>query len=256
MSETPETDANEIIQTFVNLPRARTGRVKIDFAKKLELERDKYKQHLNKLIIACESMEYWYGIAECVCSQTQPIGACLRCDVKKMLDNISQLKSQLTKDQGCVTISRNGYVQELEEQRDRLKTILKDCLYEMPVGYIPNHTIENLPAMIQSQAQILAEASEYADRLVEHKDMVCLPADLANLRAANAHFAIENEALKHERDGWREAAYSLGEAIPASWDDLQPPAQQLRKFKEMTALENEKIKELLDNADKHSRMYP
>ena len=62
--------------------------------------------------------------------------------------------------------------------------------------------------------------------------------------------------LIKERDGWREAAYSLGEAIPASWETLQPPAEQLRKFKEMVALENEKTKKLLDNADKHSKMYP
>ena len=42
----------------------------------------------------------------------------------------------------------------------------------------------------------LKEANDYADRLVEHKDMVCLPADLANLREANARFAIENAKLK------------------------------------------------------------
>ena len=59
-----------------------------------------------------------------------------------------------------------------------------------------------------------------------------------------------------EHDGWREAAYSLAEAIPASWEELQPPAEQLRKFKEMVALQNEKTKEFLDNADKHSKMYP
>lgn len=46
----------------------------------------------------------------------------------------------------------------------------------------------------------LKEANDYADRLVEHKDMVCLPADLANLRKANTHFAIENEALKAQQD--------------------------------------------------------
>lgn len=45
-----------------------------------------------------------------------------------------------------------------------------------------------------------------------------------------------------ERDDWKEAAYNLAEAIPASWDKLQPPAAQLQKFKEMTAIENEKIK--------------
>lgn len=48
--------------------------------------------------------------------------------------------------------------------------------------------------------------------------------------------------LERERDGWREAAYSLGEAIPASWEELQPPAAQLAKFKEMVQLQNEKYK--------------
>jgi hypothetical protein len=62
--------------------------------------------------------------------------------------------------------------------------------------------------------------------------------------------------LERERDGWKEAAYSLGETLPPSWEELQPPAEQLRKFKEMVALENEKTKKLLDNADKHSKMYP
>jgi chromosome segregation ATPase len=167
--------------------------------------------------------------------------------------------------------------------------------------------------------------------------MVCLPADLTNLRKANAHFAMENhelqekvaahedalrnialflscggyndcglvefdpalyakkikeeiteqsakvaavkknlvdankgaernmnalniscqklEELERERDGWREAAYALAEAIPASWEELQPPAEQLRKFKEMVALQNEKTKKLLDIADQWVPRY-
>ena len=40
--------------------------------------------------------------------------------------------------------------------------------------------------------------SNYADRLVEHSSMVCLPKDLANLRGANLAFAIENEILRNE----------------------------------------------------------
>jgi hypothetical protein len=61
---------------------------------------------------------------------------------------------------------------------------------------------------------------------------------------------------RNEIIGWREAAYALGEALPPSWETLQPPAEQLRKFKEMVALQNEKTKNLLDIADKHSKMYP
>jgi hypothetical protein len=50
----------------------------------------------------------------------------------------------------------------------------------------------------------LQEANDYADRLVEHKDMVCLPADLANLREANARFASENAKLKEGIKGLSE----------------------------------------------------
>lgn len=35
---------------------------------------------------------------------------------KKLQSEVEHLKSQLTQTQGCVTISRNGYVQELERE--------------------------------------------------------------------------------------------------------------------------------------------
>jgi hypothetical protein len=160
--------------------------------------------------------------------------------------------------------------------------------------------LEEIAAENKKLKTELQEAKDYADKLVEHKDMVCLPADLANLREANARFAMENHELQEkvdklererdawkaahdnqvklkqiisdrpdlkerakrvavlieERDSWREAAYALGEALPPSWEELQPPVEQLRKFKEMVALQNEKTKKLLDIADKHSKMYP
>ena len=46
----------------------------------------------------------------------------------------------------------------------------------------------------------LHEANDYADKLIEHKDMVCLPADLANLREANARFAFDNHMLRDKLD--------------------------------------------------------
>lgn len=42
------------------------------------------------------------------------------------------------------------------------------------------------------------EALDYADRLVAHKDMICLPKDLENLREANSYFAEENAQLKEK----------------------------------------------------------
>ena len=44
----------------------------------------------------------------------------------RLAEVIEQLKSQLTQTQGTVTISRNGYVQELEQQRDRLAVALQE----------------------------------------------------------------------------------------------------------------------------------
>ena len=40
-----------------------------------------------------------------------------------------ELKSLLTRENGCVTISRNGYVQELEQQRDALAEALREMQY-------------------------------------------------------------------------------------------------------------------------------
>jgi len=45
----------------------------------------------------------------------------------RLAEEIEQLKSQLTQTRGAVTISRNGYVQELEQQRDEARGIVLAC---------------------------------------------------------------------------------------------------------------------------------
>ena len=47
-------------------------------------------------------------------------------ELTKSREEIDQLKSQLTKTHGCVTISRNGYVQEIEQQRDTLADAMRE----------------------------------------------------------------------------------------------------------------------------------
>ena len=60
---------------------------------------------------------------------------------------------------------------------------------------------QNVRTLHEENARLmweLDEARRYADDLVEHSNMPCLPADLRNLRQANEHFAVENERLKEE----------------------------------------------------------
>jgi len=73
---------------------------------------------------------------------------------------------------------------------------------------------------------------KYTDALVEHKDMVCLPADLKNLREANAALATENEELKKKVE-------TLNGIIAQSWfTDVEEKNKQidylLKKVEELT----------------------
>ena len=54
---------------------------------------------------------------------------------------------------------------EMQNILKELFQILKECLHAMPCSYVPNHTIENLPAMIASQAAMLGEECNRADAL-------------------------------------------------------------------------------------------
>ena len=73
---------------------------------------------------------------------------------------------------------------------------------------------------------------KYTDALVEHKDMVCLPADLKNLREANAALATENEELKKKVE-------TLNGIITQAWfTDVEEKNKQidylLKKVEELT----------------------
>ena len=73
---------------------------------------------------------------------------------------------------------------------------------------------------------------KYTDKLVEHKDMVCLPADLKNLRESNAALATENQELKKQVD-------TLNEVITQAWfTDVEEKDKQigylLKKVRELS----------------------
>ena len=73
---------------------------------------------------------------------------------------------------------------------------------------------------------------KYTDKLVEHKDMVCLPADLKNLRESNAALATENQELKKQV----EAAKNV--IIQTWFTDIQDKDKQiehlLKKVKKLS----------------------
>ena len=73
---------------------------------------------------------------------------------------------------------------------------------------------------------------KYTDALIEHKDMVCLPADLKNLRESNAALATENEELKKKVE-------TLNGIITQAWfTDVEEKNKQidylLKKVDELT----------------------
>ena len=75
---------------------------------------------------------------------------------------------------------------------------------------------------------------KYTDKLVEHKDMVCLPADLKNLRESNAALATENEELKKQV----EAAKSV--IIQTWFTDIKEKDKQIEHLLQ-------KVKQLSDD---------
>ena len=80
--------------------------------------------------------------------------------------------------------------EQLVAENKKLKAVVNGDTYN-----IKRLSEENEKLKIELQ-----EANDYADRLVEHKNMVCLPADLANLREANARFAFDNHILRDKLD--------------------------------------------------------
>ena len=76
-----------------------------------------------------------------------------------------------------------------------------------------NELIRDYNAALDDIVKLKAEIDwykKYTDKLVEHKDMVCLPADLKNLRESNAALATENEELKNR-------VKTLNEVVCQAW---------------------------------------
>jgi chromosome segregation ATPase len=98
-----------------------------------------------------------------------------------------------------------------------------------------NELIRDCNRVLDDNVQLkkdLAWYKDYADRLVEHKDMVCLPADLKNLRESNTALATENQELKKQVE-------TLKGVITQAWfTDVEEKDKQieylLKKVKELS----------------------
>jgi hypothetical protein len=101
-----------------------------------------------------------------------------------------------------------------------------------------NELIRDCNRVLDDNVQLkkdLAWYKDYADRLVAHKDMVCLPADLKNLRESNAALATENENYKNK-------VKTLNEVVCQAWfADVEEKDKQieylLKKVEELSTPE-------------------
>jgi chorismate mutase len=69
----------------------------------------------------------------------------------RLAEEVGQLKSRLTQTMGAVTISRNGYLQELEQQRDRLAEALDKVVDAWDhAEWLDENDFESFRAALQS----------------------------------------------------------------------------------------------------------
>ena len=109
---------------------------------------------------------------------------------------------------------------------------LNSMLYELLNDY--NKALDDI---VKLKAEI-DWYKKYTDKLVEHKDMVCLPADLKNLRESNAALATENEELKNK-------VKTLNEVVCQAWfADVEEKDKQIEHLlKKVKKLSDDELKD-------------
>jgi len=142
---TPETDKNEFpCMTWPSQDHPMV--VRADFARKLERERDRLAKACDQYSedeILCKLQTVTAQRDEAVNNYESAQLLAIRVGEHRdrLAEEVGQLKSRLTQPMGAVTISRNGYVRELEQQRDRLAEAVENIIriYENPAkGCIPS----------------------------------------------------------------------------------------------------------------------
>jgi len=125
------------------------------------------------------------------------------------------------------------YARYIERELDKAQNILKQCLSIMPVGYVPTHTVENLPEMIGDLAKALAEETtereqlerELAEARKENKKLI---ADMILHERMSSQFQDERDTLAEALGYLMQSCESIDcEAMmPASMPDAYGKAKQ------------------------------
>jgi hypothetical protein len=117
----------------------------------------------------------------------------------------------------------------------------------------PNGTIWDHAKKLQRE---LAEAREYADTLVAHKDMICLPKDLEVLREANLGLAMELYEAQNEIIGWKnkwDCAVDMAARAENARDEMtlrwERTNDALFEARELTKRQGEIIAEMMTPAE-------
>jgi chromosome segregation ATPase len=125
MNRKPTPETNELVKTQL----ARVGMTPSVLAAKLtikceslERERDEAREEIKMLKTNLEiSLRQTEQAVQDRADEHQTLTE----QRDRLAEEVGQLKSRLTQTMGAVTISRNGYVQEMEQQRDRLAEVLQ-----------------------------------------------------------------------------------------------------------------------------------
>jgi hypothetical protein len=86
-------------------------------------------------------------------------------------EEIKNLKSQLTQTHGAVTISRNGYVQELEQQRDMLAEAIRKHRDELELtsGESVDRILWNTLAAVKENQKTDSQSCPECDALASYE---------------------------------------------------------------------------------------
>ena len=145
---TTETDAEEIIIT----KGKPTHWVSQEFARRLERERDEWKA------------KYIQQNKDLGCELRDPNGT-IWDHAKTLQSEVEHLKSQLTQTQGCVTISRNGYVQELERELAEAREEIKMLKTNLEISF--RQTEQAVQDRAEEHKTITAQCDRLAEALKE-----------------------------------------------------------------------------------------